>query len=300
MNFGFLKIGESRKATVSLTNHGAKPVRILAVQASCSCTTTSDLSGEVVPPAGSVTFDATLGAAMTAGPRHATIKVVAEGYARVLEIEVRGEVASSLRAVPSAINPPPVGAANGRVVIESVDRQPFTILSSNGSKPRFYGFEPGRDAPRATYVLRTELGELPAERWPAHWIVETDRKDCPVLGLRVRDERLAVPPVLRMREYALNLGALPSGGSSEVVLGIADPLQGDFAVTGSSTLAAEIVSTKPVGDGFEAVVRLTPVAAVQGAFNDRFEMRLGSRTQVVQAYGVVRTVAASAAPAAQR
>lgn len=300
VNFGFLKIGESRKATVTLSNYGAAPVRIQAVQATCSCTTTSDLSGQVIPPSGSVTFDATLGAAMTAGPRHATIKVVAEGYARVLEIEVRGEVALSLRAVPAAINPPPIGAANGRVVIESVDRQPFTILSSNGMKPRFYGFEPGRDAPRATYVLRTDLGEIAPERLPPHWIVETDRADCPVLGLRVRDERLNVPPVLRMREYAMNLGALAAGASREVTLGIADPLQGDFAASGSSTLAAEVVSTRPVGDGFEAVVRLTPAVGVRGAFNDRFELRLGTRTQVMQAYGVVRADAAPAAAPAQR
>lgn len=294
LNFGFLRIGESRTASVKLVNSGTTPLRIIAVQPSCSCTTTSNLSGEVVSPAGSITFDATLGAAMTAGPRHATIKVLVEGYARVVEIDVRGEVAWSLRAVPSAINPPPAGAANGRVVIESIDRQPFTILSSNGEKPRFYGFEPGRDAPRATYVLRTDLGNLPAERWPAHWIVETDRSDCPVLGLRVRAEHLGIAPVLRMREYAINLGALAPGASRDVTLGFSDPLQDGCTATGSPSLSAQVISTRPLADGFEAVVRLEPGAGVTGPFNDRFEIRLGGRTQVVQAYGVVR---ASSAPA---
>ena len=296
IDFGFLPIGESRKATVTLRNEGSAPVRILAVQASCACTTTSDLSNQEVPPGGTVSFDATLGAAQVTGPRHATIKVVAEGHSRVLEIEVRGEVALSLRAVPSAITPPPQGAERGRVVIESVDRRPFTILSSNGAKPTFLGFEPGRDAPRATYVLRTDLGAVPRERWPAFWIVETDRADCPVLGLRVRDERLTVSPVLRMREYALNLGVLEPGASREVTLGIADALQGEFTATGSGGLAAQVVSTKAVGDGFEAVVRLTPGPGVSGAFNERFELRLGARTQVVQAYGVVRPAAPAAAP----
>lgn len=299
IDFGFLAIGESRKATVTLTNPASTPVRILAVQASCSCTTTSDLSNQEVPAGGTVTFDATLGAAMATGPRHATIKVLVEGYARVLEIEVRGEVALSLRAVPSAITPPPQGAERGRVVIESVDRRPFTILSSNGAAPQFLGFEPGRDAPRATYVLRTDLGAMPRERWPAFWIVETDRSDCPVLGLRVRDEKMNVPPVLRMREYALNLGALESGASREVTLGIADPLQGEFTASGSARLSVQVVSTKPSSDGFEAVLRITPAAGVTGAFNDRFELRLGARTQVMQAYGVVRS-GAPAASAAQR
>lgn len=300
IDFGFLAIGESRKATVKLTNSAATPVRILAVQASCSCTTTSDLSNQEVPPGGTVTFDATLGAAMATGPRHATIKVLAEGHSRVLEIEVRGEVALSLRAVPSAITPPPQGSERGRVVIESVDRRPFTILSSNGAAPQFLGFEPGRDAPRATYVLRTDLGAMPRDRWPAFWIVETDRADCPVLGLRVRDEKMNVAPVLRMREYALNLGVLAPGASREVTLGIADPLQGEFAAIASPSLAAQVVSTKPSTDGFEAVVRLTPGPAVSGAFNDRFELHLGARTQVVQAYGVVRPAAAPAAAPAQR
>ena len=297
IDFGFLAIGESRKATVTLTNSATNPVRILAVQASCSCTTTSDLSNQEVPPGGSVTFDATLGAAMVTGPRHATIKVLAEGYSRVVEIEVRGEVAWSLRAVPSAITPPPQGAERGRVVIESLDRRPFTILASNGAAPQFLGFEPGRDAPRATYVLRTDLGAMPRERWPAFWIVETDRTDCPVLGLRVRDEKMNVPPVFRMREYALNLGVLAPGAAREVTLGIADPLQGEFVATGSATLAAQVVSTRAVGDGFEAVVRLTPAAGVSGAFNDRFELRLGARTQVMQAYGAVRAAIPAAAPA---
>jgi Protein of unknown function (DUF1573) len=298
IDFGFIGIGESRKATVKLTNGGSAPVRILAVQASCSCTTTSDLSGREIPPGGAVTFDATLGAAMVPGPRHATIKVLADGYSRVLEVEVRGEVALSLRAVPSAITPPPQGAERGRVVVESVDRRPFTILSSNGAKPQFLGFEPGRDAPRATYVLRTDLASLPRDRWPAFWLVETDRSDCPVLGLRVRDERFNVAPVLRMREYALNLGAPSPGQSREFTLGIADALEGECTAVGSPSLAAEVISTRPVADGFEAVVRLTPSTAVTGAFNDRFELRLGVRTQVMQAYGVVRGAAAPAPAAA--
>lgn len=297
VDFGFLKVGESRTASVKLTNHGTEPVRILAVQASCSCTTTSDLSGEQVPPGGSVSFNATLGAALVPGPRHATIKVATDGYSRVLEIEVRGEVAMSLRAVPSAITPPPQGSENGRVVIESVDRQPFTILSSNGAPPQFFGFAPGREVPRATYVLRTPLAAVPRDRWPAFWVVETDRADCPVLGLRVRDEKLNVAPVLRMREYAINVGALRSGESRECTLAIADPLQGECSVTGSATLAAQLVSTRPASEGFEAIVRLTPGPGVMGAFNDRFELRLGGRTQIVQAYGVVRPPAPAAAPA---
>lgn len=300
IDFGFLSIGESRKATVKLSNASAKPVRILAVQPSCSCTTTSDLSNQVVPPGDAVTFDATLGAAMVTGPRHATIKVVAEGYSRVVEIEVRGEVALSLRAVPSAITPPPQGAERGRVVIESVDRRPFSILASNGAPPQFFGFEPGRDAPRATYVLRTDLGAVPRDRWPAFWIVETDRTDCPVLGLRVRDEKLNLVPVLRMREYALNLGLLTPGASREVTLAIADPLQGELTASGSDSLGVQVLSTRAVSEGFEAVLRLTPGASVAGAFNDRFELRLEGRTQVVQAYGVVRPAAAPAAAPAQR
>lgn len=299
VEFGFVPVGESRKATVTLTNTGSAPVRIIAVQASCACTTTSDLAGQEIPPGATATFDATLGAAPAAGPKHATIKVLAEGFERVLEVEVRAEIAESLRAVPSAITPPPNGPKVGRVVVESVDRQNFRVVSSNGGPPQFLGFDPARDAPRSTYVLRTDLSQIPEDRRPPYWLVETDRRDCPVLAVRVRDEHLSVPPVLRMRDFVAGLGVAAPGQPREVTLECLERLDGEVTVAGTARVAAELVSVTPSKDGSTVKLRLTPAAGLSGALFDRVELRAMGKVQPLQVWAVVRAPAAdpAAAPA---
>jgi hypothetical protein len=252
-----------------------------------------------VAPGGTATFDATLNPAPVAGPKHATIKVVAEGFERVLEIEVRGEVAQSLRAVPAGITPPPGGPRVGRVVVESVDRRPFRVLSSNGEAPQYLGFDAGRDAPRSTYVLRTDLGAMPPERWPPYWLVETDRSDCPVLAIRVRDERQAISPVLRLREFVAGAGALAPGESREAIIESLDRLDGEVRVTGTPRMAAELVSVTPSKEGSTLKLKLTPAAGTSGAVFDRIELRALGKVQPVQVWAVVHP-AAPAPAAAQR
>lgn len=299
VEFGFVPVGEPRTAPVTLTNFGSAPVRIIAVQASCACTTTSDLAGREIPPGGTATFDATLGAAPAAGPKHATIKVLAEGYERVLEVEVRAEIAQRLRAVPSAITPPPNGPRVGRVVVESVDRRPFRVLSSNGEAPQFLGFDAGRENPRSTYVLRTDLGALPPERWPPYWLVETDRVDCPVLAVRVRDERLSVPPIIRLRDFAAGMGVVRPGEPREVTLDSLDRLDGPVQVEGTARVTAELVSVAPSKDGSTVTLRLTAAPGTMGALFDRVELRALGKVQPVQVWAVVRPApAADPAPAA--
>ena len=297
VEFGFVPVGESRKATVTLTNTGSAPVRIIAVQASCACTTTSDLAGQQIAPGATASFDATLAAAPVAGPKHATIKVLVEGFERVLEVEVRAEIAQSLRAVPSAITPPPHGPKVGRVVLESIDRRPFRVLSSNGAPPQFLGFNPARDDPRSTYVLRTDLGSIPDDRRPPCWLVETDRADCPVLAIRVRDDHLSVPPVLRMRDFSTGLGVVAPGEPREVSLECLERLDGEVTVAGTPRLTAELLAVTPSKDGSTVKLRLTPAAGTDGAFFDRVELRAMGKAQPLQVWAVVRAPAPAAAPA---
>ena len=147
----------------------------------------------------------------------------------------------------------------------SVDRRTFRVVSSNGEAPQFLGFNPGREDPRSTYVLRTDLGAMPAERWPPYWLIETDRGDCPVLAVRVRDERLSVPPLIRLREFAAGLGVVRPGESREVTLESLDRLDGPVQVEGTPRLAAELVSVVPSKDGSTITLRLTPAAGTSGA-----------------------------------
>jgi len=292
LDFGFMSPGEDRTGQITLTNTSDRPVTILAIQPTCTCTTTTSLAGTRIEPGSSARFDAKLGASVVPGPRKATVKILAEGFGQALELDVRGEVALPLRAVPSALQPPPGGPGKGRFVIESIDRKPFRVVSAGGLTPGFLGFDPARDAPKATYVLRYDLESLPRDRWPAFWVVQTDRADCPVLGLKVRDASFNRPTVLKMREYALNLGVLPVGAEREIPVDLLEPLPGETTVEASGGLSMRVVRVDPLSDGARLVLQVRPPERA-GSFVAEVRLRNGDREQVLWAYGV----ATEAAPA---
>jgi len=293
VDFGFIAPGEKRKATVTLTNISSTDITLVAVQPTCACTTTTDMAGKFIPAGGSVQFDAELGASVVPGPRHATVKVLAEGFGRALEMDVRGEVALPLRAVPSSITPPENAPAKGRVVVESVDRKPFRVLTANGGAPVFMGFDPIIAAPRATYVLRYDLTAVPHDEWPAFWVVETDRVDCPVLGLKVRDQRFASAPVMRMHEYALNLGVLHAGEPKDFSVDLAETITLDMLVRGGGNMKLQLLGTAPLSDGTRMNFRITAPANALGTFVVPLQISDGARLQPLFAYGVVRAAEAS-------
>lgn len=287
LDFGFIPPGETRTGSILLTNTSDRPLTLLAVQPTCSCTTTTDLAGKVLPPGESLSFEATLGASMVPGPRKATVKILAEGFGQAMELDVRGEVALPLRAVPSAITPPPGGPGRARVVLESVDRKPFRILSSGGAAPQYLGFDPTKDSLKATYVLRCDLEAMPRERWPAFWVVETDREDCPVVGLKVRDERFGLDGVLKMREYALNLGVLVAGEERDVAVDLTERLEGQTSIEATGGLSARVEKVEPLADGCRVKLRVQPPDQA-GAFVTRVVLRNDGREQALWVYGVVR------------
>lgn len=301
LDFGFVRPGQDRTGRVTLTNTTLQPVTIAAIQPTCTCTTTTDLAGTVVPPGGNISFDATLAGAEVPGPKRASLKVVAEGAPRVLEIRVRAEVSDAVRAVPMAIQPPPNGPAEGRIVIESLDRQPFSVLSSDRRTPSFIGFDPRRFHPESTYVIRTDLGELAPEMLPALWLIETDRADCPVIAVRVREPSKVVPSVLRLPEYVLSLGAFRPGETREIELLSNEPMEPDPQVRGGDPIALRVVGGEQAGRRWRLRMQATAPAQATGAFLTEVEVQVGDRVQRLPAYGTVRgEPAPDASAAAQR
>jgi hypothetical protein len=289
LDFGFVRPGQDRTGQITLTNDSPEPVTIAAIQPTCTCTTTTKLAGTVVPPA------------EVPGPKRASLKVVAEGAGRVLEIRVRAEVSDAVRAVPMAILPPPNGPAEGRIVIESLDRQPFSVLSSDRRAPSFIGFDPKRFNPESTYVIRTDLGTLAQKSIPALWLIETDRSDCPVIAVRVREPSKVVPAVLRLPEYVFPMGAFRPGETREIELLSNEPLEPDPQVRSDGPVALRVVGGEQVGRRWRLRMLATAPAKATGAFLTEVEVQLGDRVQRLPAYGTVRGEPVSdAAPAAQR
>jgi hypothetical protein len=301
LDFGFVRPGQDRTGRVTLTNTSSEPVTIAAIQPTCTCTTTTELAGTVLPPGESVSFEATLAGAEVPGPKRASLKVVAEGAPRVLEIRVRAEVSDAVRAVPMAIEPPPNGPFEGRIVIESLDRQPFSVLSSDRRAPSFIGFDPKRFNPDSLYVIRTDLGERPPDQVPALWLIETDRADCPVIAVRVREPSKVVPAVLRLPEYVLSMGAFRPGETREIELLSNEPLEPDAQVRGGGPIALRVVGGEQVGRRWRLRMQATASSRSTGAFLTEVEVQVGDRVQRLPAYGTVRGEAVpDAAAAAQR
>jgi len=301
LDFGFVRPGQDRTGRVTLTNITQQPVAIAAIQPTCTCTTTTDLAGTVLPPGESVSFDATLAGAEVPGPKRASVKVVAEGAPRVLEIRVRAEVSDAVRAVPMAIRPPPNGPSDGRIVIESLDRQPLSVLSSDRRAPSFIGFDPKRFNPDSLYVIRTDLGERPPDQVPALWLIETNRADCPVIAVRVREPSKVVPAVLRLPEYVLSMGAFRPGETREIELLSNEPLEPDAQVRGGGPIALRVVGGEQVGRRWRLRMQATASSRSTGAFLTEVEVQVGDRVQRLPAYGTVRGEAVpDAAAAAQR
>jgi hypothetical protein len=289
LDFGFIAPGEPKTGLFTLKNPTTRPFTIMMIQPTCTCTTTSDMAGRVIAPGESIQFDATLAGASATGPRKSTIKVIIEGYSKPVEVDVRAEVVMELRAVPAAINVLPNTPVAGRVVIESVDRKPFRIISINNAAPVFIGFDPAKDAPRNSYLVRYDFSEYVAPALPAWCLVLTDRPGSPVLALKVRTEKSNIVPVVRMKEYNLNLGAIPLHGAKEFTLELVDwtdPVESVASL--SAAFAVELVEQAKAGENTQVRCRVKPVHEALGLVQFQLALKSGGKTQNLWAYGVVQ------------
>lgn len=190
-DLGVVAPGSTTPARFLLVNRGSQPVTVLDAKPNCKCTAISDVKGRTIPPGGTLELSASLAAPLAPGTKEAVVFLTFEGSAPV-QAKIKGEVRLAILADPpfvdaldkSAIGP----SARGSVRVRSADGKPFSILSSGGRAPAFVGFDPKTSPPQAEYVLAWDLGGVPCERMPLWWHVFTDRPDCRVIPLRVRDE----------------------------------------------------------------------------------------------------------------
>ena len=214
------------EGSVQLQNISDSPLKIIAVQSSCKCTTTKDLDGQVIPPGGQVTLDATLDPQSSVGTRTTQIKVLVEGYSKVLEINAKAEISRSIRVRPQYINTivnpsdtnPKVGVTQqtGTLMVSSLDRKPFRILSVQG-RPPVYGPRKEIFDQAAQHILAYDIEDFRQldGRYQRFVVIETDREDAPLIEvlLRHKDSALDLDRQFKLRSYMLNLGRTEPGGS---------------------------------------------------------------------------------------
>ncbi|MGA0172199.1 MAG: DUF1573 domain-containing protein [Phycisphaerales bacterium] len=264
LDFGFVAPSSASTGVVKLVNPTETPLKILAVQPSCKCTTISDLEGKTIPAGGSLDLEATLDAAAAPGPKKAQIRVLVDGYTQVVVVELKAEVALAVRVTPPYINAVEGKNQSGRLVVQSTDGKPFRICSTHGMPPRFIGFDPARDEPRAQYLVEYDVADL-GERIPRYWVVETDRADAPLVDVLLRHERSFPNFNLRMKDYRISAGVVPAGGSGEFKIRLenrTDPVT--TAISRSPAGKVEFVSESVGDEETEVTLRITPAAGTEG------------------------------------
>ena len=187
LDIGLLSMGEAGTGTVKVRNVGDRTITIRGTRATCACAYAKDLSGTVLAPGEAVDLTATLTPRGGPGKKKEQIGVIVAGYTQYLRVDVIGEVALALRAIPPGLEAYKVGL-QGPVEVGSLDGEPFRVLRADGKPPQYVGFDPGADAPRNKYTLRWDLSGYTAETMPWWWVVETDHPDAPQLDIRVMHE----------------------------------------------------------------------------------------------------------------
>ncbi len=185
-DLGDIEPGSEHSREFLLRNLTQAPVRVRAALPTCRCTTTTDISGSVIPAGGTLPFTAILTTPTTPGVKNAKVQITFDGNPRPLVLEIEGDVTMPIKATPPYVGGPKGDQMSGLVTIRSIDRRPFRVLASGGAPPVFPQAVDSAQ-PRDSHTLRWDIArirDLPRHIW---WVVFTDHPDCPVLPLRVRN-----------------------------------------------------------------------------------------------------------------
>ena len=287
LDLGFMAPRIGNKGTVTLTNTGKTPLTIAAVTPSCKCTTTSTLAGTVLQPGQSVPLEAALDGVAMPQTHRASIRVLVEGYAKVVEIQLRAETAMPVRAVPPIINAVEGKPRQGRFVVESIDKKPFTICAVGGRVPEFIGYNAG-DAPRAQYLVKFDLDTWQPE-FPAYLAIETDRADCPIFDIWIRSERTIPTSSFRMKDYRINAGRIEVGGSTDISLEMEDAGEDILAVeSGSPEVQVEMLGQNVDAKVRKVNIRITPKSPREGLLYATLKLYGREKEQPLTMFASVR------------
>ncbi len=295
LDFGFIPPNTAVEGAVKLVNRGNESLTILAAEPSCKCTTLEDIGGSIIPPGGSIELKARLDESPNISTQTSSIKILVDGYPVVKTLDIKAQVSLPIRPSPNLINAVRGQNRQGRIVIESLDGQPFSICSFHGMEPQYLGFDPVNDAPRAKYVLTYDLDRF-SEPYPRYLIVETDRPDVPVVDVYLRHES-TLPQLNRSMMisggFRFPLGRMTPGQPVELEVPFKS-MTGSLSTAFSGLPGVEVslmgTRTQETDDGIitYALLRVTPSEDFRGVLFAPVEI-LGSTgaSAVIKVFGVV-------------
>jgi hypothetical protein len=288
LDFGIVPPSVTEEGIVKLVNTSSKELEILTVQPSCKCTTLEDMSGRKIPAGGSIELRANMKAQSAPGRKGAEIKVLIDGYTQVVTVQLKQEVSLPVRVSPAYLNVVKGNPTTGRTVIESIDKQPFTICAVGGRRPNLVGFDPSKDAPRNQYILDWDFERdfAPGEA-KRYWLIETDRADCPLVDVFVRHEstvKLPRGPV--PSDYRHTFGRKEQGASVDFVLDVTKMGPDEKIVAAASEVSAakiELLGAVTEGEVTHINLRVVPNADQLGLTWVPFKVYTSAGREIEQA-----------------
>lgn len=276
VDFGIVTPHTTVTAEVKITNTTDQPLTILDSVPSCQCTSVN-MKGVVIPPHETVVMPMSMKTSTTTGIRQAGVRLLIEGYPKVIDVAIQSEVAHAIKATPPFIDvqqqmmtrdgrPLPPMPLSGTLRLESLDGRPFSIVAVHNEPPAFIGFDPAIDSPRSTYEIAWDFRELPETEIPAYVIVETDRPDCPAMEIRVRHELTKIMPPFKLDGFCAGFGRVAPGEPAEFEFGIKDLAPATIAKIGSLSPDAtvELLEKRSDQSMTLARVKVTPRPGLEG------------------------------------
>ena len=293
VDFGVVQPGSMLEAEVTLTNTSDRPLTIVNAQPSCTCTTV-DLAGKVVPPRGSITVPVSMKTNRSIGIRQAVVQMQVAGYGRFAKINLVAENSWGVRSVPSYVplreKQQKPEKLTGSMILESVDKKPFSVLAIMGETPEFIGFDPSKDAPRNQYRVSYDFSNVACKDIPPYWIVRTDHPKAALFDVRVRhDPCTKVSPGLPMSDFRSSAGVIPSGQMVPIEIVFKKLRRPITSVTSSNPMVTAFLSDE-TPDGKDTLI--TTMISVdadmpKGLFQTKLTFGDGARSAEHVCYGWV-------------
>ena len=219
LNWGEVLPGSTSDGSVSLTNVGTQPVKIITVQPGCKCTTTTGLDGVIIAPGESRDLVASLDAQPSPGTRNVQIKILFDGYSKPLEINGTAVITHPVRVRPPYINAVDEANVTGTLMVNAGDQVPFKVLSVDGKAPRFVRKDMDQES-RVSHIISYDINDHIEEdgRFRRWVVVETDHPTAPLVEvlLRHRNSSLDVNPAFKQGAYHFNMGRVQPGNSVQL------------------------------------------------------------------------------------
>lgn len=229
LDWGIVPMNSTLHGSVRVINRSEEPLTIAAMRPSCQCTALNDLSGTVIAPGDSAEVALTVESRNVVGVSSNRVRFVfTDGT--VTQVDLVFQTTWALFTEPSYIDA--LTNPYGVIRVQSIDGEPFRILSAADRTPIYAdGYVPS-SPPRNEYLIVWNVAEYDAdtclnasgERMPMWWTVETDHPGAPMIPLRVRHlpcTQLDVPTGSRrwfLSQHHVALGLVEPGSEHDFEL----------------------------------------------------------------------------------